>query len=133
LRCRLLLWLLIIFLNCFHWYFSNPLTEFERKGIDEKYYKDLGEEGKVKNDAVFHEYKLKKQKEFLSEFRALASTDVMKLKSMIALSPSFMAFNNISKLLSLVFFKSFNLSPSQSLGTALKLFQKKQSRLTLTS
>jgi hypothetical protein len=27
-----------------------------------------------------------------------------------------MAFNNISKLLSLVFFKSFNLSPSQSLG-----------------
>jgi hypothetical protein len=44
--------------------------------IDEKYYKDLGEEGKVKNDAVFHEYKLKKQKEFLSEFRALASTDV---------------------------------------------------------
>jgi hypothetical protein len=45
----------------------------------EKYYKDLGEEGKVKNDAVFHEYKLKKQKEFLSEFRALASTDVMSM------------------------------------------------------
>jgi hypothetical protein len=44
-----------------------------------KYYKDLGEEGKVKNDAVFHEYKLKKQKEFLSEFRALASTDVMSM------------------------------------------------------
>jgi hypothetical protein len=43
------------------------------------FYKDLGEEGKVKNDAVFHEYKLKKQKEFLSEFRALASTDVMSM------------------------------------------------------
>jgi hypothetical protein len=31
-------------------------------------------------------------------------------------SPSFMEFNNISKLLSLVFFKPFSLSPSQSLG-----------------
>jgi hypothetical protein len=50
------------------------IAEFERKGIDEKYYKDLGEEGKVKNKAVAQEYKLKKQKEFLSEFRALALT-----------------------------------------------------------
>ena len=58
---------------------EEVIAEFERKGIDEKYYKDLGEEGKVKNDAVFHEYKLKKQKEFLSEFRALASTDVMSM------------------------------------------------------
>jgi hypothetical protein len=85
---------------------EEVIAEFERKGIDEKYYKDLGEEGKVKNDAVFQEYKLKKQKEFLSEFRALASTDVM----------SMFAFNNISKLLSLVFFRPLSLSPSQSLG-----------------
>jgi hypothetical protein len=49
------------------------MAEFERKGIDEKYYKDLGEEGKVKNKAVSQEYKLKKQKEFLSEFRDEAS------------------------------------------------------------
>jgi hypothetical protein len=47
------------------------ISAFERKGIDEKYYKDLGEEGKVKNKAVSQEYKLKKQKESLSEFRAL--------------------------------------------------------------
>jgi hypothetical protein len=63
---------------------EEVIAEFERKGIDEKYYKDLGEEGKVKNKAVSQEYKLK--------------------------------INNISKLLSLVFFKPFSLSPSQSLG-----------------
>jgi hypothetical protein len=34
---------------------------------------------KLKNKAVSQEYKLKKQKEFLSEFRALASTDVMSM------------------------------------------------------
>jgi hypothetical protein len=38
------------------------------------------------------------------------------LKSIMTSSPSFMAFNNISKLLSLVFFKPLSLSPSQSLG-----------------
>jgi hypothetical protein len=31
---------------------EEVIAEFERKGIDEKYYKDLGEEGKVKNKAV---------------------------------------------------------------------------------
>jgi hypothetical protein len=41
---------------------EEVIAEFERKGIDEKYYKDLGEEGKVKNKAVSQEYKLKKQK-----------------------------------------------------------------------
>jgi hypothetical protein len=54
------------------------IAEFERKGIDESYYNKLGIDYTVKRWKFARKQKpdLDMQKQFLSEFRALASTDV---------------------------------------------------------
>lgn len=54
------------------------IAEFERKGIDESYYNKLGIDDTVKRWKFARKQKpdLDLQKQFLSEFRALASTDV---------------------------------------------------------